>query len=91
MPENFCPGKLVEVSVCKVYPETERCIKPAVVVTHSVLGKNSKSDITQDFLHCCKYVNRFKVKYVNRSKVNMLKCMTFATMMAVTSYTRKCK
>ena len=59
--ENFAREQLAEVSGCKVYPVTERCVEPAVVVTHSVLIENSKSGITQDFLHCYKYVNRSKV------------------------------
>ena len=78
MPENICLGKLVEFSGCKVYPVTERYVKPAVVVTNSVLSENSKSGITQDFPHCYKYVKRSK-------------CMTVVNMMIVTSYTPKGK
>ena len=61
LPENICPGKLVEVSGCKVYPVTVRCVKPAIVVTHTVLSENAKSGMTQDFPYCYKYVDRSKV------------------------------
>ena len=40
---------------------TERCVKPTVVVPHSVLGENSKSSIIQDLPHSCKYVNSSEV------------------------------
>ena len=53
--------KLVEVFGCGGYLLTGRCVKPPVVVPHSVLGKNSKSCITRDLPPSCKYVNSFEV------------------------------
>ena len=50
-------GKLVEVTGCGSYPVTERCVKPPVVVPHSVLGEHSKSEIIRDLPHSCKNVN----------------------------------
>ena len=54
-------GKLVEVTRCRGFPVTERCVKPPVVVSHSVLAKNSKSGIIQDLPHSGKYINSSKV------------------------------
>ena len=54
-------GKLVEVTRCGGYPLTERCVKPPVVVPHSVLGEIQKPSIIQDLPHSCKYVNSFEV------------------------------
>ena len=56
-------GKLVEVTGCAGHPVTLKFVQPPLVVPHSVLGGYSKSCITQDLPHSCKYV------YVNSSEV----------------------
>ena len=53
-------GKLVELIGCRTYSVTERCVKLPVVVPHSILDENSKSGITQDLSHSCKYANSFE-------------------------------
>ena len=53
--------KLVEVNGCGGYSVTGRCVKPTVVLAHSVLVEISKSCITRDLPSSCKYVNSSEV------------------------------